>query len=115
MIVKPVRPGATRAALCPPRASPWPGRVGGNTHLLLASPGVSWRPMAGVSATQPILGTVTVADVAWIAHRQHGFLGLGAGTYNIAGRWRRPTSCGWWRIERAPARAICRRVLSLRV
>ena len=84
VIVKPVRPGADKGSPVPAEGIPVVrGESGGNTHLLLASPGVSWRPMAGVSATQPILGTVTVADVAWIAHPEHGFLGLGAGTYQI--------------------------------
>lgn len=57
------------------------GESGGNTHLLLPAPGVSWRPgSAGQS-----LGTLVVAAgcEAYIAHPEHGYLGVGPGHYDV--------------------------------
>lgn len=58
------------------------GENGGNTHLLLPGPGVTWEPATG--GGNPLdLGTLTVGSVAYLAHPEHGYLGVGPGTYTI--------------------------------
>lgn len=55
--------------------------AGGNTHLLLAGAGtVMWRPTPDAGSN---VGVITVPDdaVAYIAHPEHGYLGIGPGTY----------------------------------
>jgi len=60
------------------------GENGGNTHTLLADGAVSWdvvdRPANGLD-----LGILTVADgaTAFLAHPEHGYAGVGTGTYVI--------------------------------
>lgn len=57
------------------------GEVGGNTHLLLPSEGVMFdsRPVGLV------LGVLTVAEgaTAYLAHPEHGYSGIGPGSYEI--------------------------------
>lgn len=60
------------------------GENGGNTHLLLSTEGVTFdeRPTAG----EPLLlGVLTVAKdkAAYLAHPEHGYVGVGPGTYEI--------------------------------
>jgi len=57
------------------------GEAGGNTHLLLAAGSVYYHPApAGLT-----LGVLTVAPgaVAYLAHPEHGYAGIGPGTYVI--------------------------------
>lgn len=56
------------------------GEAGGNTHLLLADGEVRWQPTTGQT-----LGHVTVADgaVAYMAHPEHGYMGIAPGSYVI--------------------------------
>jgi hypothetical protein len=57
------------------------GESGGNTHLLLADGEVLWAPGAGATALD--LGAVNVpaGATAWLAHPEHGYLGIGPGSY----------------------------------
>ena len=73
------------------------GENGGNTHLLLtagpldddttpaadAEP-VTWDPSTG-GPTNLDLGVLNVpaGTTAWLAHPEHGYLGIGAGNYTI--------------------------------
>ncbi len=61
------------------------GENGGNTHLLLHTPDVTFDPNSGVSAGDLALGTLTVAEgaVAYLAHPEHGYAGIGTGTYEL--------------------------------
>lgn len=60
------------------------GEAGGNTHLLLASGDVRFdqRP---VSATNLTLGVLTVGPdaEAFLAHPEHGYVGIAPGDYEI--------------------------------
>lgn len=60
------------------------GEAGGNTHLLLAAGDVRFdqRP---VSATNLTLGVLTVGKEAeaFLAHPEHGYLGIAPGDYEI--------------------------------
>jgi hypothetical protein len=60
------------------------GENGGNTHLLLADPTVTWDPTTG-GPTALDLGVLTVpqAATAWLAHPEHGYLGVGPGQYVV--------------------------------
>ena len=61
------------------------GEAGGNTHLLLADGTCSWAPVERVTALAPDLGVVTVSEgaTAYLAHPEHGYLGIGSGDYII--------------------------------
>lgn len=59
------------------------GENGGNTHLLLPTPGTTWAPNPHAGPTDLALGTLTVTGTAWLAHPEHGYLGIAAGTYEI--------------------------------
>lgn len=58
------------------------GESGGNTHLLLADGEVTWSPVTSGRLT---LGTVDVAEgsVAYMAHPEHGYLGLAPGSWEV--------------------------------
>lgn len=60
------------------------GEAGGNTHLLLAEGDVRFDG-APASAADLTLGVLTVAEgaCAWLAHPEHGYAGIGVGTYRI--------------------------------
>lgn len=61
------------------------GESGGNTHLLLAAgPGVAWAPSTG-GASGLDIGTLVVPDesTAYLAHPEHGYLGIGPGVYTV--------------------------------
>jgi hypothetical protein len=62
------------------------GENGGNTHLLLGDTTrpVTWEPSTG-GPTALDLGVLTVpaAATAWLAHPEHGYVGIGAGQYVI--------------------------------
>ena len=57
------------------------GENGGNTHLLLAEGDVQFSPSSGGQR----LGSLLVGEgsVAWLSHPEHGFNGIGAGSYII--------------------------------
>jgi hypothetical protein len=57
------------------------GEAGGNTHLLLADGPVLFDP----APADLTLGVLTVADdaTAYLAHPEHGYAGIGPGTYVI--------------------------------
>jgi hypothetical protein len=61
------------------------GENGGNTHALVADGPCSWAPRPEVTASSPDLGTLTVDEgsTAFLAHPEHGFLGIGPGQYTI--------------------------------
>lgn len=60
------------------------GENGGNTHLLLGDHTVTWDPSTG-GPTALDLGVLTVpeAATAWLAHPEHGYLGVGHGRYVV--------------------------------
>ena len=57
------------------------GENGGNTHLLLAEGEVSFAPAPGRDQR---LGTLVVGGTAWLTHPEHGFMGIGKGSYIIS-------------------------------
>lgn len=59
------------------------GENGGNTHALLADGPVTWNEGAGAIALD--LGVVVVPDgaTAWLAHPEHGYLGIAPGSYYL--------------------------------
>jgi len=61
------------------------GEVGGNTHLLLPGGFFDGAPQAGDGSTL-VLGTLTVpkGSVVYQAHPEHGYAGIGAGTYTVS-------------------------------
>ena len=86
VLVVPTRKGAETGSPVPPEGvAVVRGENGGNTHLLVADGAVTWRavrPQRGSLA----LGVVTVEGgaTAYLAHPEHGFMGIGAGTYRIS-------------------------------
>lgn len=60
------------------------GENGGNTHLLLADGDVFFDAKVA-SATDLALGTLTVAEgaTAYLAHPEHGYVGIAPGTYEV--------------------------------
>ena len=62
------------------------GENGGNTHLLLAlGDNVTWLPARRLAATALDLGHLTVpaGTTAYLAHPEHGYLGIAPGAYTI--------------------------------
>lgn len=60
------------------------GENGGNTHLLLAEGDVQFAPRDD-RATPNLLGILKVLKgaVAWLTHPEHGYMGIGEGTYTV--------------------------------
>jgi hypothetical protein len=61
------------------------GENGGNTHAIVADgPGVTCD-VRRASADALTLATLDVptGSVAWLAHPEHGYMGIGAGTYTL--------------------------------
>jgi hypothetical protein len=58
------------------------GESGGNTHALVADGPCFWRP---TDSRGQDLGVVTVSNhaVCYLAHPEHGFLGIGPGSYLV--------------------------------
>lgn len=77
----------------PPATAPVPaqgvpvvrGENGGNTHLLLAS-GPVFCDVRQASAQSLTLAVVTVPEgsEAYLAHPEHGYTGIGPGTYRLS-------------------------------
>jgi len=63
------------------------GENGGNTHLLLAAGPCYWGASAtsGIDPSDLDLGTLTVPEgsVAYLAHPEHAYAGIGVGTYTL--------------------------------
>lgn len=57
--------------------------VSGHTHTLVASSGVVTWTTDVTDTTGLAIGVAKVSDVAWLAHAEHGFTGIGAGTYTL--------------------------------
>jgi len=62
------------------------GEVGGNTHLLLPGGFFDAAPQARTEDASLVLGTLTVPQGATVyqAHPEHGYAGIGAGTYTVS-------------------------------
>lgn len=78
---------ASAKATTPVPAAGFPvvrGEAGGNTHLLLAIGDVRFD-VKSVSATNLTLGVLTVGPdaEAFLAHPEHGYLGIAPGDYEI--------------------------------
>jgi hypothetical protein len=60
------------------------GEAGGNTHLLLAAGSVCFDARQ-VTATDLVLGVLSVGTdaEAYLAHPEHGYLGIAPGDYEI--------------------------------
>ena len=60
------------------------GEALGNTHLLLPSPGVTYRPVVDQSAGE-IVGMIDVADgaIAYFHHIEHGYVAMCPGSYLV--------------------------------
>lgn len=81
-------PNTQKAAPVPPAGiAVVRGENGGHTHLLLASGPCTWAPSttAGTDPSDLDLGVLTVPDgaSAFLAHPEHAYSGIGAGTYVI--------------------------------
>jgi hypothetical protein len=86
VIVVPHRPGLVAGAKPVDETIPVVrGENGGNTHALVADGPCTWAARERVSATEPDLGTLTVEEgsTAFLAHPEHGFLGIGPGQYTL--------------------------------
>lgn len=61
------------------------GENGGNTHLLLAAGDVQFAPVDGTTQGQLDVGVFTVAEgaTAYLAHPEHGYMGIAPGTYTV--------------------------------
>ncbi len=62
------------------------GEAGGNTHLLLADGPVRYDQVTGNPSIDNLtLGVLTVEQgaVAYLAHPEHGYAGIGSGTYVV--------------------------------
>lgn len=86
--VVPRRPGKTarRTTTVPAAGIPVVrGESGGNTHLLLAAGECRWTANPGAGPTDLVLGTLTVpaGSTAYLAHPEHGYLGVAPGSYEI--------------------------------
>jgi len=62
------------------------GEVGGNTHLLLPGGFFDAAPQVQTEDASLVLGTLTVPQgaVVYQAHPEHGYAGIGAGTYTVS-------------------------------
>jgi len=62
------------------------GEVGGNTHLLLSGGFFDAAPETRDDTTSLVLGKLTVpqGSVVYQAHPEHGYAGIGAGTYTVS-------------------------------
>lgn len=79
------RPTATASALVPATGVPVVrGENGGNTHLLLGEGPVAWDPR-GRTGSELALGVLDVpaGATAYLAHPEHGYVGIAPGTYEI--------------------------------
>lgn len=76
-----------KKAITPVPAAGFPavkGESGGNTHLLLCD-GVAFYDQRPVSTANLALGVLTVEEgaSAYLAHPEHGYLGIAPGTYEL--------------------------------
>jgi hypothetical protein len=84
VLVIPHRMGASKGEAVPAEGIPVVrGEAGGNTHALMVYEGTAfWRPLTALTAD---LGELTVPEgsVVMLGHPEHGFLGIGPGTYGL--------------------------------
>ena len=59
------------------------GENGGNTHLLLAMGEVNYLPIEDTSTLNVGVFVVTEGAVAYLAHPEHGYMGIAPGTYTV--------------------------------
>ena len=60
------------------------GDNGGNTHLLLGEGEITFRTRTDAEHEMTLgLLTVPYGSVAWLAHPEHGFLGIAPGNYEL--------------------------------
>lgn len=61
------------------------GENGGNTHAIYAADGPVFCDVKAGSATDLRVALLSVPDgsTAYLGHPEHGFMGIGAGTYEI--------------------------------
>lgn len=61
------------------------GEVGGNTHTLLGDGPVEWAPESRTGDDVLRVGVlrVPVGAVAWLAHPEHAYSGVGPGVYEV--------------------------------
>lgn len=85
VIVVPVvsRPSAGHAPIPREGVPVVRGENGGNTHLLLG--GGTWRPVDSLDVRPLLIGELVVSDdtEAYLAHPEHGYLGIGPGVYQV--------------------------------
>lgn len=58
------------------------GENGGNTHAIVGTALCDTRTATVDDLTIAVL-TVSPGDVAWLAHPEHGYMGIGPGTYEL--------------------------------
>lgn len=84
--IVPTRASATPSAPVPAEGiAVVRGENGGNTHLLLGLGEIMFAAHKASDARDLVLGTVTVTEgaTAYLAHPEHGYVGIGAGCYTI--------------------------------
>lgn len=82
-----IRPAKTRAStLVPSAGTPVVrGESGGNTHAIFAADGPVYCDVSAASAADLRVATLTVPEgsTAYLGHPEHGFLGIGPGSYEV--------------------------------
>jgi len=76
---------ATTTAVPPAGAAVVRGENGGNTHAIYAADGPVFCDVQAGSATdlRVALLSVPAGSTAYLAHPEHGFMGIGPGSYEI--------------------------------
>jgi hypothetical protein len=61
------------------------GENGGNTHLLLADGEARFAPVTGGGTSGLTLGLLDIPEgaTAWLAHPEHGYVGVAPGLYEV--------------------------------
>ena len=83
VLIRPAKPGDASAFTSVPREG-FPvvrGENGGNTHMLLAQGGVTYRQIS--SAQLLVEVSVPEGSVGYLAHPEHGYLAMAPGHYTI--------------------------------
>jgi hypothetical protein len=83
--VLPVSTAARARTPVPPEGVPVVRGNGGNTHSLHGDGRIWYDPAPDDAGGGLALGTLTVpaGSTAWLAHPEHGYLGIAPGTYRI--------------------------------
>ena len=80
LIVPTAAPGGGETPVPPGGVPVVKGEAGGNTHTLVGD--ATCRQLEA-DPTDLTIATVTVRTEAYLAHPEHGYLGLGAGSYEV--------------------------------